>query len=67
MPFSPTDREHNSNQNTPGSKMKLEADMATLAADLDEVAREAGMTTERDCGLLEAQVKDAQATRLPLA
>merc|ERR1712127_1094053 len=76
------------NQNIQGSKMKIEAEMATLAADLDEMASEAGMseekaqramidaarladelrgeqdaamTMERDCKLLEAQVKDIQA------
>ena len=35
------------NQNTQGSKMKIEAEMATLAADLDEMAREAGMSAEK--------------------
>merc|ERR1712127_1180914 len=76
------------NQNIQGSKMKIEAEMSTLAADLDEMASEAGMsdekaqramidaarladelrgeqdaamTMERDCKLLEAQVKDIQA------
>merc|ERR1712127_919598 len=35
------------NQNIQGSKMKIEAEMATLAADMDEMASEAGMSEEK--------------------
>merc|ERR1712127_1062390 len=58
------------NQNIQGSKMKIEAEMSTLAADLDEMASEAGMSDEKaqramiDAARLADELRNEQDTAM---